>query len=393
MSKEDTHLKKVLGAEQAELVEASVNLLVEKEAAKDFYSYPTGPATNAMHKMLTYGADDKGIEGMKRSIAASHDTKLKLEKSKDEKQLRFIQETGNSSITLEITNIDKLVGSNKPAKKILPYTLIKANEQALHNGELKRDSVVFSLNDLIDIGLYQSPRTARRGFKTAMDALTSMKVKGEIKKGKRVTTQAGIEVLFTGANIKRGTCTVYLNSRIDWTFIAAFYTILPKYYFKLSNRGADLLLCIFTIARMKKKEIAEKNGFTISMRKIQGFLNLPSEKGNREPSRTIKEPIEQAIEEIEEASSTKDFMLTPMYDERGTINEFLDKGYLKIDLKGKYAEYITEIADREKKKIETAAKRKETIRQKAEVAKLAKAQTKKPKSADDTKAAASSKTK
>lgn len=388
MSKEDTLHKRELIEEQVATVETSVNLLVEKEAAKDFYSYPTGPATNAMHKMLTYGTD---TEGMKRSIAASHSTTLKLEKKGN--QLRFIQETGNSTITLEITDIDKLVGSNKPAKKILPYTLIKANEQALHNGELKRDCVVFSLKDLIDIGLYKTMDSARRGFKTAMNALTSMKVKGEIKKGKRVTTQAGIEVLFTGANIKRGTCTVYLNDRIDWTFIAAFYTILPKYYFKLSNRSADLLLCIFIIARMRKNEIAEKNCFTISMREIQGALNLPNEKGNREPSKTIKEPIEQAIEEIEKESNSPNFTITPMYDQRGTINEFLDKGYLKIGMAGQYAEYITKIADREKRRIATAAKRKETIRQKAEAAKLAQAQAETPKSADATKAAASSKTK
>lgn len=391
MSKEDTLHKRELIEEQVATVETSVNLLAEREAEKEFYSLPTGPATNAMQKMLTYGTDDKGIEGMKRSIAASHDTKLRLEKSKDEKQLRFIQETGNSSITLEITDIDKLVGTNKPAKKIFPYTLIQIGQQALNKkGELQRDYVVFSLQDLIDIGLYKTKYSARRGFKQAMGALTSMKASGEIKIGRKALPQDKCRVLFTGYDIIRNTCTVYLNYRVNWTFIAPFYTILPRYYFKLSNRAADLLLCIFIIARMRKNVIAEKSYFTISMRKIQGALNLPSEKENREPNKTIRVPIEQAIEEIEIASNNKDFTITPMYDERGTIKEFLDKGYLKIGMSGKYAQKFKEIANEENKRIATAAKHKETIIEKAEVARLAKAQTKK---AEATKAAASSKTK
>lgn len=123
-------------------------------------------------------------------------------------------------------------------------TLIKANEQSLHNGVLSQNYVSFPIQELIDIGFYSSPQSARKGFDVGTSILTSLKVKGTVHKGgKNTEEQSAIEVLFTGANRDRGQCTIYLNERINWGFVAAFYTLLPKYAFALPNKSFDLLYC------------------------------------------------------------------------------------------------------------------------------------------------------
>lgn len=135
------------------------------------------------------------------------------------------------------------------------------NKQAYSDGILKKNYMQFPLQELIDIGYYSRPQSARRGFHDATDILISVKVKGNMKKSEKETTVTALEVLFTGANIKNGTCTIFLNERINWSFIASYYTILPKYSFKLSNIAFDLLLYIFNLARQNVKMIEKKGYF------------------------------------------------------------------------------------------------------------------------------------
>ena len=237
---------------------------------------------------------------------------------------------------------------------------------------MRRNFVQFPLQELIDIGYYSRPQSARKGFNDAMDVLTSLKVKGTLKKGKKNTIeQSAIEVLFTGANIKKGTCTIFLNERINWGFVSSFYTVLPRYYFRLSNRASDLLYYIFYIARQRTKDIESRGYFTISMRAIQERLNLPSEIGNANPDRTIKKPIEDAVEAIEEASNDKEFNIELHYKEGAPIASYLSNGYLKIELKGEYAKDFIALSKEKAKQIEKHEKKKEEIIEKAIIKKVA----------------------
>ena len=338
-----------------------VNLLSEREESKDFYNVPTGPVTDTMLKVMGSRGE---LETLKqRNKQVSHSQEVTVRKSKEKRQI--IIDSGNSAVTVELSDIEKLIGNNKPAKKLFVFTSIKIAEQAMSGGDLRRDYIEFPLKELVDTGNYKSLNSARRGFNDAMDVLTSLKVKGKLKKGKKEIEQESLRVLFTGSDIKKSTCYVYLNPRVNWGFVNAFFTIMPRYCFALPNRAFDLLYYIFYLARQNTKAIKDKGYFTISMRAVQMRLGLPSEKGNANPDRTIKEPIEKAIEEIEDLNGNYNFTITPIYDSDKSILDFLDRGFLEIRMHEEFAKYFIELSQKQEKKIETYQKRQQAIVDKA----------------------------
>lgn len=355
--------------QQVEAVETTVNLLTEKEQQKAFYNVPNSPATDAM--LIVMGAASSLATLSDRGNKVNHTREIEVLKNGNRRQVVISSEL--STVTLELADIDKLIGSNKTAKKFLVFSLVKANEQALSKGELIRNYIQFPLQELVEIGFYRQIPSARRAFYDAMDILTSLKVKGTLRKGQKKTVeQAAIEVLFTGANIKNGTCTIFLNERINWAFISAFYMILPKFYFRLSNRASDLLYYIFYLARQNIDKIRENGYFTIGFRAIQERLNLPSEVGNKDPQRTIKEPIEDAIEAIENESNGIGFRTTPIYNMSDPIANYLSNGYLKIEMERHYAKAFIDLSNQKTKQIETAQKKREDVIKKALAINLAK---------------------
>lgn len=333
---------------------------------RDFYNVPDSTASNLILETLGAGAAIADLPARKRQV--NHSTTLEVLESGKRRQVSL--KTQKASVTIELADIDKLTGSNKPAKKLFVLALIKANEQAIHDGQLTKNYISFPLQELIDTGFYSTPQSARKGFNAGMDTLTSLKIKGHIQQTKKKGSSIdALEVLFTGARIERGQCTIFFNERISWSFIAQYFTILPRYYFRLPNRASDLLYYIFYLARQHTKDIEERGYFTISSRAIQHRLQLPSEVGNNNPDRTIKQPIEEAIEQIEDGHSglygNEDFSLLPVYDEYAPIANFLDNGYLRVELKGSFAETFIAISKDTAKQIEAAQKRQARITEKA----------------------------
>ena len=333
---------------------------------KDFYNVPDSTASNLILETLGAGADIADLPARKRQV--NHATTLEVYEDGQRRQIQL--KTPKASVIIELADIDKLTGSNKPAKKLFVLALIKANEQAIHEGQLTKNYVSFPLQELIDTGFYSTPQSARKGFNAGMDTLTSLKIKGHIQQTKKKGSSIdALEVLFTGARIERGQCTIFFNERISWSFIAQYFTILPRYYFRLPNRASDLLYYIFYLARQHTKDIEERGYFTIGFRAIQHRLQLPSEVGNNNPDRTIKQPIEEAIEQIEDGHSglygNEDFSLLPVYDEYAPIASFLDNGYLRVELKGSFAETFIAISKDTAKQIEAAQKRQARITEKA----------------------------
>lgn len=333
---------------------------------RDFYNVPDSTASNLILETLGAGAAIADLPARKRQV--NHSTTLEVLERGKRRQVSL--KTQKASVTIELADIDKLTGSNKPAKKLFVLALIKANEQAIHDGQLTKNYISFPLQELIDTGFYSTPQSARKGFNAGMDTLTSLKIKGHIQQTKKKGSSIdALEVLFTGARIERGQCTIFFNERISWSFIAQYFTILPRYYFRLPNRASDLLYYIFYLARQHTKDIEERGYFTISFRAIQHRLQLPSEVGNNNPDRTIKQPIEEAIEQIEDGHSglygNEDFSLLPVYDEYAPIANFLDNGYLRVELKGSFAETFIAISKDTAKQIEAAQKRQARITEKA----------------------------
>ena len=332
----------------------------------NFYNVPNSTASNLILEVMGAGDSIADLPARKRQI--NHNTAIEVLEDGRKRQISLVNE--KAQVTIELADIDKLAGSNKPAKKLFVLALIKANEQAIHEGQLTKNYVSFPLQELIDTGFYSTPQSARKGFNAGMDTLTSLKIKGHIQQTKKKGSSIdALEVLFTGARIERGQCTIFFNERISWSFIAQYFTILPRYYFRLPNRASDLLYYIFYLARQHTKDIEERGYFTISFRAIQHRLQLPSEVGNNNPDRTIKQPIEEAIEQIEDGHSglygNEDFSLLPVYDEYAPIASFLDNGYLRVELKGSFAETFIAISKDTAKQIEAAQKRQARITEKA----------------------------
>lgn len=328
---------------------------------KTYYNMPTSTPAQLIHEILLYGLDVGAIPERKKLY--NHSQQIEV---KEREMMRRIElQTDKQSIEIELENIEKIKGSNKPAKKLFVLTLIKANEQSLHKGELIKDYVSFPLEELINIGFYKTIRSAREGFKTGMSALTSIKAKGHVQTtGKKRSSIDALEVLFTGAKIKNNQCYIYLNHRINWSFIAQYFTIIPRYYFKLPNRASDLLYYIFLLARQHMKDIEKQGYFTISFRAIQYQLQLPNEKETNKPQRDIKDVIEEAIEQIEEEHSSScnnmDLELLPVYEENASISEYLDNGYLKISLKENFSKKFIEQSKNKDKKISISKRKKTT---------------------------------
>lgn len=339
-----------------------------KQNEASFYNVPDSTASNLVLDVLGAGADIADLPDRKKQI--NHNTDYEVLQDGNKRLVTLKNGTGTADITLELSDIEKITGSNKPAKKLFVLSLIKANEQAIHNGQLTKDYISFPLQELVDIGFYKALRSARVGFNAGADILTSLKIKGKVKKSKKKGVDIdALEVLFTGARIIKGQCFIYFNPRISWGFLTQYFTILPRYYFRLPNRASDLLYYIFFLARQHTKEIEERGYFTIGFRSIQHKLQLPNEKGLNNPQRDIKDAIEDAIEQLEnehsKAYGNMEFSLLPVYEEEAPIAEYLDNGYLKVELKGAFASTFIEISKDTEKQIAEYQKRQARIQEKA----------------------------
>lgn len=321
------------------------------------------------------GAGERVDEMPGRKARANRHNSI-IVKTDGAKRRQAIYNSNSQTVTIELTDIEKLIGKKKGVTKLFTLSLIKLCEQALASGELVSKTLQITINELIAQGFYADAKGARRGFDNAMDILTSIKLHAEAKQGKNSTATAkAVEVLFTGyERDKKGNCFIHLNERIDWALLAQFYTVIPTYYPRLTSNGLDLLHTIFTYARYKQnRESLAKNGyFNISLRAVQDTLCLPDEEKTKNPERDIKSPIDRAIEDIENQEQAIGLLkLTPSVDGTEPIREYLE-GYIKVELTGEYSRKLEEITETENKKIEANKKRQRKVEDKAKTLALSK---------------------
>lgn len=344
-----------------------------------FYRYPTSSASDLITKALFYGDDIDRLPNQSNNV--SRRNKLSIRGTGKARALTYKSADDKIEISITISDLDDIKGSKgkNPTLDLFVYALIKINEQVLKSG---RDHISFPLQELVDEGLYKSKASARKGFLKGADGLTSVKVKGTDKSaGNKIEARSDkIAVLFTSGDIDRGLCKLYLNDQLNYSFLAQYFTLLPRYYFSLPLRAKVLLLYIFFLARQNTKKIKESGHFNISFRSIQARLNLPSEINNTNPGRTIKDEIENAVEKIEEAHSAyygssektgePDFQLL-LHKADGSITDYLDRGYLEVTLKGAFAEDYIKISSEQEKKITSEAEKRESRKEQAIIKRLA----------------------
>ena len=349
------------------------NLLTLEKVTRRFMNMPSSEVTNLALNVMTAGKEQLG-ELPERKAATTHNgSELTIDRQGSARTITLSHQDEHF-VSIQIDEVEKLIGNNKGARKMLVFILCKLNEQALNNKrELTNPSITFPLKELVELGAYKSEYSARKGVKAAMQVITSLKISASLKKGRKDTLkQDEFCTPFPYSKITNSTVIVDLNPRINWGTVATYQTTIPTYAFKLFGKSFDLIVYIFYIARQRTAQIEKQGSFNISMRAIHSRLMLPSEINNHDPARTIREPIERAIEQIEDAAASTEFTITPHFNEKGSIKDYLDNGYISVGLKGEHARKFIVLSKTTTKRIETAAKKSEAIRDKARAAALQK---------------------
>lgn len=357
--KTDTYYKRPSRTPKKQEAEQTNYDIVVANDDTGFYLQPTSTAISLINEGFTYAPTQKELdEGIntfaelaRRNNAISHSRKVQGAIQGNIGEL--VSESKDTKIRVQFSDLSKLVANQKNSKKMIDFIAGKISQQAFIGNENKliREIISFPLQDLVDKGIYTNIRSARAGYERIVEALTKISVEGTIKKGKNREEQNSLVVPFVSRHLKGGICRVRINPDLNWSILINYWTALPDFSFALPNRAYDLNRYIFNQARQNLNEIEKQGGFTISLRAVQKVLNLPDEKKTSHPQQDIKDAIENAIEEIEKRSKSQDYTITlycngkPYESEKINITEYLNKGYLDIRLKGKYAERFKALAE------------------------------------------------
>ena len=337
---------------------------------------PTGIAINTIISTIDAGQDgQRGLEELPKQKAKISHTKYTITRGEplsndgDKFIIRHDISKGRGYVSIELpaSLVNNLKGYSVATKKIFTFILEKINEQAFNNGVLTRNYVDFSIQELIERGIYTTYQSAVKGIKISANTLTGIKLEGRFtfKKGNTVEFSSAyiMAVLFPTIEAKRGQCTIKLNNDVNWGFILQAFSMLPIYYYSLPNRASELLYLIFATARQHTEDLKKRGHFAISFRAIQQALHLPEEDNTTHPKQDIKDVINKAIEEIEEThreyfgNDEDSLFLSAEYDDSWPIARFLNEGYLQVSLSGIFTQPFIAIEEEKIKGLKEAKRR------------------------------------
>ena len=264
-----------------------------------------------------------------------------------------------SIVTIELARAKELFkGRVRGGAKMYNFFLQKTNEQ------YRQEKTTFLLQELVDLGIYANKDSAYRGIKTITDKMMNMHIEGimiEYEGGKKKERRNIKAALIAQRDISYTACHISLPPIIREN--TKYITILPEWNYRLSENGFMLLDYIYFLARQNAEKIKKEHIFTISLEAIRVRLGLPTpEKAGKDPKRLILEPIEKAIEDIEDQRDGTDIKITPVYNpDYKNIHEYL-QGYIKIQLDNKAEAYMFKIAKDKEKELKHIEKRKEKAR-------------------------------
>ena len=111
-----------------------------EQSKRPFFDLPNSSASHLLFDILVAGENIANIPKRKKYV--NHGTKYEVKASGNKRQVSMENYQGTAKVTVELADINTL---NKAGKKLLILSMIKANEQSLHNGELTRDYISFPL--------------------------------------------------------------------------------------------------------------------------------------------------------------------------------------------------------------------------------------------------------
>lgn len=329
----------------------------------EYNSVPSGQYLFLLDAVITHTAAQRNFKfEVTKSGRKISDRDKALSVIKTKNGFSVTETKKGSVVSVSIINRDLI--KSTAAVKLFIFLLEKAAQQNF------APVIHFQLKELVNRGMYSSIRNARAGFESHIEGVKTLQIGGKIENGKKTIDQES-GVLFYHHKIHQNGVSVWVNENFDIEYLASYYTMLPAWAWSLSSGAFELVLYIFMRARANKK-----SSFNLSFSMIRERLALPTREeyaaeGKKfKAGQYVKSPILKAIDEIMgkiESSKDEIIKLDPhqlLNDE--SLEEWLNKSYLKITIKGEYKEALERIQKKQHKAIEESKRRAEAARAAAE---------------------------
>ncbi len=284
---------------------------------------------------------------------------------------------------IQIENTSNLSRRNSASRKILNVILGEAMKH-VHNG-LLIGGVKIPYSIFIEGGMYSKRQYARENFikqfETVLDHIIvyainnkSKKTPEELKKDllKRVESNRNLGNsykrirLFVRADYETDYAVVYFNPYMTYEALFQYYTPMPIEGLGLDKKSGgrgkayDLFCSIFHHARQNHNKIRTGGGYTLRLKTVLRDLGLPEVEGNKDLRRTILDPIEKAIVEIEDTvkgicdkKGIKPYLqITPTgFNYEDTPKTIIETGKLEIAFFGEWLDYYKQLAKNQEREI------------------------------------------
>lgn len=224
-------------------------------------------------------------------------------------------------------------------------------------------SITIFYQQLVDEFIFSSIRTARTGFNSFLEQLSTLQLDAFL-----VDDEMHIKQYippFIISNI-RNAVVLYIDQRINVNFFTSYTTVMPMWANKLAPNAYILLRYLYSMARTNGN-----NKFKISFEMCRITLGLPTieecrKKGNYK--QRIQEPITEAYMQIidglhnyDKLAYDKNYLsITPHNEEETPISNWLKNGYFEVSLNAQYADKIAEIAGKRQEKLEASTKKRKS---------------------------------
>lgn len=323
------------------------------------------PNTEPFNLLYHVMIGSKGGREIKGSRTNRHEY-LSAERKTDG-SITFTRESKGSIHTIDIKSANLLFENyHKGFTKILTFVL---QELSLQNFP---HFLGFPLKEMVDIGMYTTTSNAARALNDFFVKQDNILIGGQERTKKRTISQAKGKLFYNIDISKTGFVTLAVNENLNWEYLASYFTVFPRWAYRLKTNAFAMVRYIFFVARQNGKKIKETGKFSIVLDTMREQIGLPTaEEAGKNPGKLIINPIEDAITEIEDTfrkdndSKESVFTITPVQIGTSKINEWL-QGRLEIEISGKYAETFIQIATRAVREMELWEKAK-----RAELAKIA----------------------
>jgi hypothetical protein len=253
---------------------------------------------------------------------------------------------------LEIEQAKQIFGGRvQNGVKIFNFFLQKLEQQGYQS------TISFMLSELISPStpIYANPDSAYKGLKNVVEAFAARQIEGTVynrEGSKRKETFYVKAPLVAQRAVSYNECEIDIPRIICET--ARYLTILPAWGYTLKEDAYNLLDYIYYIAAQNMDKIEKQGYFTIKLDTVRRRLGKLSPKEVKTKYKSdykkfIIDPIDDAIEEIEETQKDGCLKITPTCDSNCKIDEWL-KGSLEIEPDRIFRERMKQIAAEKKRK-------------------------------------------